>query len=180
MKSQKIAILEKARITFYSWWISDAYTNTNHSSSSVKGTSIYTQRRCTEDRSARTGLSSLLVVFRSTRRNDHTKQLLRFGLSPPVDPSPIEFSWMTKHLLREPVPTVQHVSIRSDHSIRDETSTRREEFSRRDAAHFCGSKVKLELRLPFLPSSTIDGGSICAFRRSNRVVTRSLCRKIYA
>lgn len=42
MKSQKIAILEKARITFYSWWISDAYTNTNHSSSSVKGTSIYT------------------------------------------------------------------------------------------------------------------------------------------
>lgn len=43
----------------------------------------------------------ILVVFRSTRRNDRTKQLLRFDLSPPVDP--IEFSRMTKHQFREPV-----------------------------------------------------------------------------
>lgn len=69
----------------------------------------------------------ILVVFRSTRRNDRTKQLLRFDLSPPVDP--IEFSRMTKHQFREPV-------VQRFHSIRDETSRirgYRGEFSRRDA-----------------------------------------------
>lgn len=124
----------------------------------------HTEKRCTEDRSD----WFILVVFRSTRRNDRTKQLLRFDLSPPVDP--IEFSRMTKHQFREPV-------VQRFYSRWNEQNSR---ISRRIFEERCGSKVKLERRLPFLPSSTIDGGSIRAFRRSNQVTRCNLCKKIYA
>lgn len=67
MKSQKIAILEKARITFYSSWI---YTDTT-SSSSVKGTGIRTQRKDAQ-KIDRTGLSSWFsarLVVMTVRNN---------------------------------------------------------------------------------------------------------------
>lgn len=104
------------------------------------------EKRCTEDRSARTGLSRLLVVFRSTRRDDRrTKQLLRFD----------------RVLTDDKTINLENLSPVFFHpffSIRDESEARAlnlEEFSWRDA-HFCGSEAKLERRLPFHPSSTID------------------------
>lgn len=104
------------------------------------------EKRCTEDRSARTGLSRLLVVFRSTRRDDRrTKQLLRFS---------IEFSRMTKQSIWRI--RLLFFSIRFyPRWKRSESTLDLEEFSWRDA-HFCGSEAKLERRLPFHPSSTID------------------------
>lgn len=164
MKSQKIAILEKARITFYSSWI---YTDTT-SSSSVKGTGIRTQRKDAQ-KIDRTGLSSWfsarLVVM--TVRNNFCVLICH---RPLIRSS--SHGWQSINL----------ENLLSNVSIRDETSRirgYRGEFSRR-GARFCGSKVKLERRLPFLPSSTIDGGSIRAFRRSNQVTRCNLCKKIYA
>lgn len=164
MKSQKIAILEKARITFYSSWI---YTDTT-SSSSVKGTGIRTQRKDAQ-KIDRTGLSSWfsaqLVVM--TVRNNFCVLICH---RPLIRSS--SHGWQSINLEN----LLSNVSIRF-YPRRNEQNSR---ISRRIFEERCGSKVKLERRLPFLPSSTIDGGSIRAFRRSNQVTRCNLCKKIYA
>lgn len=117
------------------------------------------EKRCTEDRSARTGLSRLLVVFRSTRRDDRrTKQLLRFS---------IEFSRMTKQ-------SIWRIRLLF-FSIRFFLSAMKAKREHSTWKNFRGemrtfAEVRRNSSAVYLstPHQLLTQGSIRAFRRSNQ------------
>lgn len=117
------------------------------------------EKRCTEDRSARTGLSRLLVVFRSTRRDDRrTKQLLRFDRVL-TDDKTINLENLS------PVFFHPFFSIRDESEARAHSTWKNFRGEMRTFAEVRRNSSAVYLSTPH---QLLTQGSIRAFRRSNQ------------